>query len=161
MRRGVSEVLGVVIVLLITVSASVFVVLWGFQSGRMTASSIMELYQRGQLRQGQLLSFVAHSERIVGSSTVISVWVYNYGSQPIKILYLFIDNKTQNNFTLYDDSGSPVDSIKPGMMTEIVVNVPYVVSGVQQGASYNFFIYTTDDLAYAWTIHINEIYTNK
>jgi len=32
-------------------------------------------------------------------------------------------NKTQHDFALYDDSGSPVDSIKPGMMTKIVVSV--------------------------------------
>ncbi|MGC9069125.1 MAG: hypothetical protein ACP5IZ_09160 [Thermoprotei archaeon] len=159
--RGVSEVLGVVIVLLVTIVASVFVILWGFRGGHETATSIMEMYQRGQVRQGELLSFVGHEESISGTTTVISVWVYNYGSQPVKILYLFIDNKTQNSFSLYDDSGNPVDSIKPGTMTKIVVNVPYIVNGVQQGTFYNFFIYTTDDLAYAWRIHINQIYTNK
>ena len=113
-------------------------------------TSIIEALRKGIIKQGQLLSVVYHWERVDGATTRIEVSVYNYGYSEIKPRLIFIDSTPQDEFSLTDIDGSPVSSIKPGVITKISVTVPYVVQGVMTGQGYEFALFTEENVAYAW-----------
>ena len=77
-RRGVSEVLGAIViaVLVLSMSAS-YVLLEMERSGRETYS-IIDLIRKAEKRQKQLLSLIYYQKK--GSD--LKIYIYNYGEEP-------------------------------------------------------------------------------
>lgn len=147
-RSGISEVVAALILLAITIGAFAFLVSGYFLKTQNTVQNIVLLYKQGQIKQGQFLSVIFHSEKIVGGNTAnINVTLMNYGLYPIQIQNIYIDGNCvysspgsigtcpapsqtvpPPNFCVYDSSGSCVKIICPS-------NQPIYIGLAKSGTS--------------------------
>ncbi|MBI4258131.1 MAG: hypothetical protein HY619_04175 [Thaumarchaeota archaeon] len=149
-RLGASEVLGALIIAMITIAA--FTAYAGnlLNQTKSETTSITEALRKGIIKQGQLLTPLYHWENVEGTQTRIEVSIYNYGYSEVKPSFIFIDARPQDNYRLTDLDGNPVQAIKPGETTKIVAVAPYVVQGVLSGKGYELALFGADSIAYVW-----------
>jgi flagellin-like protein len=96
-KRGISEVVAALILLAITIGAFAFLVSGYFLKTQNTVQNIVLLYKQGQIKTGQFLSVIFHSETFdnpVNPTLVsINVTLMNYGLYPIQIQDIYVDGK--------------------------------------------------------------------
>jgi hypothetical protein len=149
-RSGSSEVLGAVLVAVITMGAFSVYASYALNQTSNEAQSVVQSLRKGTLKQGQLLSVVYHWEKVQGTSTQVKISLYNYGYADVSVKYVFIDGVPQNSFSLFALDGKRVSAIKVGSVTNLVVDVPYAVNPIVSGQSYEAVLVTDDNLVYSW-----------
>lgn len=149
-RRGSSEVLGAVLVAVITMGAFSVYASYALNQTSNEAQSVVQSLRKGTLKQGQLLSVVYHWEKVQGTSTQVKISLYNYGYADVNVKYVFIDGVPQNSFSLFALDGKQVSAIKVGSITKLVVDVPYAVNPIVSGQSYEAVLVADDNLVYSW-----------
>lgn len=149
-RRGSSEVLGAVLVAVITMGAFSVYASYALQQTSNEAQSVVQSLRKGTLKQGQLLSVVYHWEKVQGTSTQVKISLYDYGYSDVNVKYVFIDGVPQNSFNLLALDGKKVGSVKVGSVTNLVIDVPYAVNPIVSGQSYEAVLVTDDNLVYSW-----------
>jgi hypothetical protein len=149
-RRGSSEVLGAVLVAVITMGAFSVYASYALNQTSNEAQSVVQSLRKGTLKQGQLLSVVYHWEKVQGTSTQVKISLYNYGYADVNVKYVFIDGVPQNSFNLFALDGKQVSTVKVGSVTNLVVDVPYAVNPIVSGQSYEAVLVTDDNLVYSW-----------
>lgn len=86
-RRGVSEVLGAILIAVMVISMSTAYALWAGQASQRQAMSIADIIRAAERRQRQLLSLTyAYRD---GQSRV-HLYVYNFGSEASTVSRLFV-----------------------------------------------------------------------
>lgn len=149
-RRGSSEVLGAVLVAVITMGAFSVYASYALNQTSNEAQSVVQSLRKGTLKQGQLLSVVYHWEEVQGTSTQVKISLYNYGYADVNVKYVFIDGVPQDRFSLSTLDGKQDGTIKVGSITNLVVDVPYAVNPIVSGQSYEAVLVTDDNLVYSW-----------
>ncbi|MCL4436367.1 MAG: hypothetical protein M1503_02395 [Thaumarchaeota archaeon] len=149
-RRGASEVLGALIIAVIAIAGFTAYAGTLFNQTRVETSSITEALRKGTIKQGQLLTTLYHWESIEGTQTRIEVTIYNYGYTDAKPKLILIDTQPYKNYQLTDLDGNPVDAIKPGQISKIILTAPYVAQSVLSSQGYELVLLTEDNQAYSW-----------
>ncbi len=149
-RRGSSEVLGAVLVAVITMGAFSVYASYALNQTSNEAQSVVQSLRKGTLKQGQLLSVVYHWEKVQGTSTQVKISLYNYGYADVNVKYVFIDGVPQDRFSLFTVEGKQASTIKVGSITNLVVDVPYAVNPIVSGQSYEVVLVTDENLVYSW-----------
>jgi len=149
-RRGSSEVLGAVLVAVITMGAFSVYATYALNQTNNEAQSVVQSLRKGTLKQGQLLSVVFHWEKVEGTSTKVKISFYNYGYADVAAKYVFIDGVPQDSFNLFAPDGKQVSTVKVGSITNLVVDVPYAVNPIVSGQSYEVVLVTDENLVYSW-----------
>lgn len=144
-RRGVSEVLGAIVIAVLVLSMSVSYVLFEIErSGRETLS-IIELIRKAEKRQKQLLSLIYYQKK--GSD--LKVYIYNYGeeaSTPQRILTdreVPLSSVSMKNM----DTGQACSSIPPKTLVELTMPAP-------SADSFTLVIITDEGGVFSWKISI-------
>ena len=86
-RRGVSEVLGAIVLLAITLVAFVVISPFVTNSVQSQSSDLTEQYRSGVIKQGELLSLVYHFE----GSNIVRISLFNFGTYSVKPQYIFVN----------------------------------------------------------------------
>lgn len=149
-RRASSEVLGAVLVAVITMGAFSVYASYALNQTSSEAQSVVQSLRKGTLKQGQLLSVVYHWEKVQGTSTQVKICLYNYGYADVDVKYVFIDGIPQDHFSLSTLDGNQVSTIKVGSITNLVVDIPYAVNPIVSGQSYEAVLVTDENLVYSW-----------
>jgi flagellin-like protein len=152
-RRGASEVLGALVLLAIVIAAFGFVVSTFYARTQEQTANIMEEYEKGTMRQGELLTLIYHWEQVNANQTVIRVGLFNAGFYNVSVQDVFISGQQSSDWELADADGNPMSAIAPQQLAILTVTVPYSVPGAGPGGSgYEVFLYGTDKLAYVWEL---------
>ena len=152
-RRGASEVLGALVLLAIVMAAFGFVVSTFYARTQEQTANIMEEYDKGAIRQGELLTLIYHWEQVNANQTVIRVGLFNAGFYNVSIQDVFISGQQASDWELADADGNPMSAIAPQQLAILTVALPYSVPGAGPGGSgYEVFLYGTDNLAYVWEL---------
>jgi hypothetical protein len=122
-RRGVSEVLGAMLVAMMAVAISVAYVAAGGLAARQQALSFVDVVRAAERAQRQLLSLTYYYR----SEGCIHLFIYNYGSDPSTPERLVIAGAAYvrgagsyaYNMTLAGDSARHVDAIDPRQLVEL------------------------------------------
>jgi len=149
-RRCSSEVLGAVLVAVITMGAFSVYASYALNQTSNEAQSVVQSLRKGTLKQGQLLSVVYHREKVQGTTTQVKISLYNYGYADVDVKYVFIDGVPQDRFSLFTLDGKQASTIKVGSITNLVVDVPYAVNPIVSGQSYEAVLVTDENLVYSW-----------
>lgn len=121
---------------------------------QLQASQIAAEYQDGSVKLGELLSAVYHYE----TSAPLKVGIYNYGTQPVTPLYVFISTDSGQckgscacNWTL-----SPSGAIAPNIPAQLDIQScqdsggsPVPLAGI---GTFQLFLYSNDNLGYEFTL---------
>lgn len=162
-RTAISEVLGAVILLFITVGAFAVIASDIFTSTQNQQTSIIQAYREGEIKSGQLVSLIYHWESSDGDT--VKVGLYNFGYYNVTIEMVFVNGTQESSWALTSAaSGNPVrctsssnngydECVAP---KEIDVLTVSRLGGSAQGAvksgNYELFIYSMDNLAYVWEL---------
>ena len=121
---------------------------------QLQASEVAQLYQAGSVKLGQLLSVVYHYE----GSVPFKIGLYNYGSQPITLLYVFLSTsagqcKEACQCTWSLAPAAPIVPNSPVQLNVIActdrTGSPVVLTSI---STYQLFLYSTGNLGYAFTL---------
>ncbi len=128
------------------------------------AQQVQNEFQNGQVKLGQLVSVVYHYETAVP----LQVGLYDYGTQAVAPLYVFVSTGNsssacfhscqcgwamQNSLTM-----TPVTTISPNTPTRLSIlsctasGVPLTNPQLVGLGTYQLFIYSTNNLGYAFTL---------
>lgn len=89
-RRGVSEVLGAILIAVMVISMSTAYALWAGQSGQRQAMSMADVIRAAERRQRQLLSLTYAYRDGQGR---VHLYIYNYGSEASTVSRLFVGSQ--------------------------------------------------------------------
>jgi flagellin-like protein len=153
-RRGVSEILAAIIMIALTLTAFALIGPELVSRTQQQATDVANQYQQGTLKLGELLSAVYHDQ---GSST-FKVGLYNYGTQGVTPLYVFISTGSGQckGACACSWSLSPSSPITPGTPVQLDVG-PCTDSGgnpvtMSSITSYQLLLYSTDSLGYTFEL---------
>ncbi|MDG6907321.1 MAG: hypothetical protein JRN20_16230 [Nitrososphaerota archaeon] len=161
-RTAISEILGAVILLFITVGAFAVITSGIFTSTQSQQTSIIQAYREGEIKSGQLVSLIYHWESNTGDT--VKVGLYNFGYYNVTIEMVFVNGTQESSWALTSAStGNPVRCIPSNngydeCITPKQVDVLTIsgLGGSAQGAvkrgNYELFIYSTNNLAYVWEL---------
>jgi flagellin-like protein len=114
-KRGVSEVVGALILAAITVSVAVVYISMATGYAGRGATSLADIMRTAERRQGQLLSAVYCCE----SGGNVMVYIYNYGTvsaAPVKVIV----NGAEVAWTMKNaDTGALCTEISPDVLVEL------------------------------------------
>jgi hypothetical protein len=159
---AISEILGAIILLSITVAAFALIASGIFTATQNQQASIVQAYREGQIKSGQLVSLVYHWESTSGDTA--RVGLYNFGYYNVTISLVFVNGTRQDNWVLTDPSGNPIhcggsssstpnECLSPGKVDVLTISG---LSGSAQSAvksgNYELFLYSSDNLAYVWQL---------
>ena len=143
MRRGVSEVLGAIVmaVLVLGMTAS-YVLLEMERSGRET-HSIIDLIRKAEKRQKQLLSLIYY-QRSGGS---LKVYIYNYGDEASTPQRILTDREVPlSQISMKNmDAGEMCSSIPPKTLVELTLPDP-------ASSNFTLVIITREGGVFSWRI---------
>ena len=158
-RTAISEILGAVILLFITVGAFAVIASGIFTSTQNQQTSIIQAYSEGEIKSGQLVSLIYHWESSGGDT--VKVGLYNFGYYNVTIEMVFVNGTQESSWVLTSAaSGNPVhctsssngydECIAPRQLD--VLTVSGLGGSAVKSANYELFIYSTDNLAYVWEL---------
>ena len=160
-RTAISEVLGAVILLFITVGAFAVIASGIFTNTQNQQTSIIQAYREGEIKSGQLVSLIYHWESASGDT--VKVGLYNFGYYNVTIEMVFVNGTQESSWALTSAaSGNPVRCTSSNGYDECIapkqVDV-LTISGLGGSAqdavksgNYELFVYSTDNLAYVWEL---------
>jgi len=153
-RRGVSEILAAIIMIALTLTAFALIGPALVSRTQLQATDVANQYQQGTLRLGELLSAVYHD----GNATTLKVGLYNYGTQSVTPLYVFISTGSGQCEGACECSWSllPSSALVPNTPAQLNIG-PCSDSGgnpVTMGSitSYQLLLYSTDSLGYTFEL---------
>ena len=144
-RRGVSEVLGAIVIAILVLGMSVSYVLLEMERAGRETYSIIDLIRKAEKRQKQLLSLIFYQKK--GGS--LKVYIYNYGdeySTPQRILTdkeVSLSSVSMKNM----DTGAAVSSIPPKTLVELTMPAPST-------DSFTLVIITGEGGVFSWKISV-------
>jgi hypothetical protein len=144
-RRGVSEVLGALVIAVLVLSMSVsYVLLEMERSGRET-QSIIELIRRAGKRQNQLLSLIYYQKK--GGD--LKVYIYNYGEETSTPERILTDREVPlSQVSIKDmDTGGAISSIPPKTFVEVTLPAP-------SADSFTLVLITEEGGVFSWKISV-------
>jgi len=153
-RRGVSEILASIIMIALTLSAFALIAPSLVSRTQLQASDIANQYQNGTLNLGELLSAVYH----VGGSTPLKVGLYNYGSQTVTPVYVFVstDSGPCVSACVCSWSLSPGSAIVPNTPVQLDINSCTTSAGgavaLATIGTYQLLVYSSNNLGYTFTL---------
>jgi len=140
-RRGVSEVVGALLIAFITVSAAVVYISMATGRAGRQVTSLADIMRTAERRQGQLLTSIYCYEK----DGTVKVYIYNYGTvatTPTKIIV----NGQEVNWTMKDAAdGSSCNSIVPKALVEVSFPKP-------SSAPFDFLILTPEGVICSWRL---------
>ena len=143
-RRGVSEVLGVLLITIVLMAtAMVYVSLQSSRAERET-SGIVEMITKAEKRQGQLLSLTYY----YNSSNQLRIYIYNYGNINSTLELVMVAGQTVplSSITMKDmDTGQTCSTISPKKLVEVTISAPYT-------STFYFTIQTEEGSTFTWQI---------
>ncbi len=157
-RKGVSEILASLIMIVLTMVGFAVIAPGLVSRTQAQASTVMQEYQDGSIKLGQMLSVVYHSEE----ASTWEVGVYDYGTQSIPVLYAFVSTPsgpcedgcqcpwslTPAGSTISPQTPVQIDlsvaSCKTAAGTPVPTLSPY--------PSYQLFVYSTDGVGYSFSL---------
>ena len=156
-RRAVSEILGVIILLTIVVGAFGVVSAYFLTQSNTQSANIIQQYQQGKIKAGELLSLIYHWENSEG--TTVNIGLYNYGYYTITFKQVYISGVLipASDWSIVNASNSETLScgcIPQGQFVIVQLDdLPsQVASLVTSTSGYQFFAYGSDGLAYVWQL---------
>jgi flagellin-like protein len=153
-RRGASEILASIIMIALTLSAFALIAPSLVSRTQVQASDIANQYQSGSLKLGELLSAVYH----VGGSAPLKVGLYNYGTQTVTPVYVFVstDSGPCVSACVCSWSLSPGSAITPNVPVQLDVNSCTTSTGgpvaLATIGTYQLLVYSKDNLGYTFTL---------
>ena len=144
-RRGVSEVLGAIVIAVLVLSMSVSYVLLEMERAGRETYSIIDLIRKAEKRQKQLLSLIFYQKK--GGN--LKVYIYNYGeeySTPKRILTdreVSLSSVSMKNM----DTGAAVSNIPPKTLVELTMPAPST-------DSFTLVIITGEGGVFSWKISV-------
>ena len=144
-RRGVSEVLGAIVVAILVLGMSVSYILLEMERAGRETYSIIDLIRKAERRQRQLLSLIFYRRQ--GSD--LKLYIYNYGdeySTPKRILTdreVPLSKVRMRNM----DTGEEVSSIPPKTLVELTLPAP-------SADSFTLVIITEEGGVFSWKISV-------
>jgi len=153
-RRGVSEILASIIMIALTLSAFALIAPSLISRTQLQASDIANQYQNGSLNLGELLSDVYH----VDGSTPLKVGLYNYGSQTVTPVYVFISTDAGPcvSACVCSWSLSPGSAIVPNTPVQLDINSCTTSAGgavaLATIGTYQLLVYSSNNLGYTFTL---------
>jgi len=122
-RRGVSEVLGAIVIAVLVLGMSASYILFEMERSERETFSLIELIRRAERRQKILLSLIYYQV----NDGQLEVFLYNFGdvsATPVKIL----TDVEVDSFEIYDasvgDGGLRLDVIPSETLVKLVLPVP-------------------------------------
>jgi len=148
-KTAVSEIIGAVIMLVVLLVAFSFVYVYYSSTAQTQSQSVIQQYQSGEIKAGQLVSLIYHWESSDGDT--VKVGLYNFGFYNVTLGQVFV-NGTQFSWTLTDTKGNPVQCtcVAPGVMD--VLTVTGISGNAVKNGNYELFVYATDNQAYVWEL---------
>jgi hypothetical protein len=118
-RRAASEIVGAILIAIITASISVAYAFWGGTAVSQQASSIVDVIRQATSRQRQLLSLL-HARR----GTSLELYICNYGTEPSTPERVYVNGQL-GSFQLYDMvSKTSCDAINPKRIVRLTLSDP-------------------------------------
>jgi len=152
-KRAVSETIGAVIMLLVLLAAFSVVYVYYSSAAQRQSQSVMQQYQSGAIKAGQLVSLIYNWNDIAGDT--VKVGLYNFGLYNVTLGQVFVNGTQQSSWALTYTNGNAVKCIcvAPGVMDVLTITS---ISGIAETAvkngNYELFLYATDNLAYVWEL---------
>jgi len=122
-RRGVSEVLGAIVIAILVLGMSASYILFEMERSERETFSLIDLIRRAERRQKILLSLIYYQV----NDGQLEVFLYNFGdvsATPVKIL----TDVEVDSFEIYDasvgDGGLRLDVIPSETLVKLVLPVP-------------------------------------
>lgn len=121
--RGVSEILGAIVVFGIMLTSSVAYLSIELGRAKGEVAGITDMVRAAEHRQAQLLSLVYYAEnRDLG---LLRVYVFNYGTESAVIERFFLDGEEVSPLSTRDAfTGIPCDAVEPKSMVELTFSLP-------------------------------------
>jgi len=148
-RRGVSEVLGAILIAIIVISMSVTYVMFGLERSSRETTSIIELIRAAEKRQRQLLSLIYYHEQ--GNKLIL--YIYNYGEETSNITRILTNQDVPLDKIEMKDlsSDTPINdqTINPKTLVELTIleAEKYVPDN-----DFNLVLFTEEGGIYSWRI---------
>ena len=152
-KTAVSEIIGAVIMLAVLLIAFSFVYVYYSSTAQSQSQSLIQQYQSGEIKAGQLVSLIYHWESSGGDT--VKVGLYDFGFYNVTLGQVFVNGTQQSSWTLTDTNGNPVKCtcVAPGAMDVLTITS---ISGNAQNAvkngNYELFVYATGNVAYVWEL---------
>jgi len=152
-NAAVSEIIGAVIMLVILLVAFSFVYVYYSSTAQSQSQSVIQQYESGEIKAGQLVSLIYHWESSTGGTVMIGL--YNFGFYNVTLGQVFVNGTQQSSWTLANTNGVTVHCtcVSPDVMDVLTITG---ISGKAQTAvhngNYELFVYATDNQAYVWEL---------
>ena len=152
-RKAVSEIVGAVIMLVVLLVAFSVVYVYYSSTSQSQSQSVIQQYESGEIKAGQLVSLIYHWESSEGD--LVKVGLYNFGFYNVTLGQVFVNGTQQSSWTLTDTNGNPVQCSCDATGVMAVLTITGISGNAQDAVSngnYELFVYATDNLAYVWEL---------
>jgi len=121
-RRGVSEVLGAIVIAILVLGMSVSYVLLEMDRAGSETYSVVDLIRGAEKQQKQLLSLIYY--RMQGGRLIL--YIYNYGEEPSTPQRIMTDKEVPLSLVSMEnmDTGDMISSIPPKTLVELTMPAP-------------------------------------
>jgi len=144
-RRGVSEVLGAIVIAVLVLGMSASYVLLEMERSGREMYSIIDLIRKAEKRQKQLLSLIYYQKQ--GGN--LKVYIYNYGEEPSTPQRILADREVPlSSVSMKNmDTGKKCNSIPPKTLVELTMPAP-------ASTSFTLVIITREGGIFSWKISV-------
>ena len=145
-RRGVSEVLGAIVIAVLVLGMSASYVLLEMERSGREMYSIIDLIRKAEKRQKQLLSLIYYQKK--GSD--LKLYIYNYGEEPSTPQRILADREVPlSSVSMKNmDTGKKCNSIPPKTLVELTIKP------VPSPDSFTLVIITREGGVFSWKISV-------
>jgi len=144
-RRGVSEVLGAIVIAVLVLSMSASYILLEMERSGKETYSIIDLIRKAEKRQKQLLSLIYYQKK--GDN--LKLYIYNYGEEPSTPQRILADREVPlSSVSMKNmDTGKKCNSIPPKTLVELTMPAP-------ASTSFTLVIITREGGIFSWKISV-------
>lgn len=123
-RRGVSEIISVLLITGMIAGLSSFFLVYGAQRAERETWGILDLVRANERRMNQLLSLVYYAEN--RTTDRFNVYLFNYGTEDTIIEHIYIDETLVDPIEFRDAvTGEPTEnSVPPHALVRVVLDSP-------------------------------------
>ena len=128
MRKGVSELVAAVVLIGIVLAASVIYYYYFTVENRAGLKSFIDVSRISRDRSIEMLSLISSHKYLSGSTTTVSLYVYNYGYKDVDVEKIYLNNYT-SSFKIYDVNGDEVSVLATSRMYLINASINVLLIG--------------------------------
>jgi len=144
--RGVSEILGAILVFAVVFASSVAYLSVEMRRAKGEVAGITDLVRAAEHRQAQLLSLVYYSEN--RETGLLRVYIFNYGTENAEVYQMYIGTERVEALAVRDSfTGAPLDSLPPRTLAEISLQAP-------TENIFDFTLVTRWKAVYSWRLSV-------